>query len=158
MGVSEVLRKAAMGGFPGAMGDVMDNIRVLMGLDADVAGREVMAAVADAIDEESDGSMALPRDVDGDVIRPDSVVRVRDHAGRWSGPEPVAAITQVGCYVCIGGCLTHFWGNDCQVHAPTVEEVLREFGDWYAHTEGGCDEDGVIASYAKRLRLAGEDR
>ena len=40
---------------------------------------------------------------------------------------------------------------------PTVEDVLREFGDWYAHTKGGCDEDGIIAEYAKRLRLAGED-
>ena len=37
---------------------------------------------------------------------------------------------------------------------PTVEDVLREFGDWYAHTKGGCDEDGVIADFAKRLRLA----
>ena len=42
-------------------------------------------------------------------------------------------------------------------HAPTVEDVLREFGDWYAHVKGGCDEDGIITEYAKKLRLAGED-
>lgn len=36
---------------------------------------------------------------------------------------------------------------------PTVEDVLREFGDWYAHTKGGCDEDGIIAEYAAKLRL-----
>lgn len=42
-------------------------------------------------------------------------------------------------------------------HAPTVEDVLREFGDWYAHTKGGCDEDGIIAEYAAKLRLAEED-
>ena len=38
-------------------------------------------------------------------------------------------------------------------HAPTVEDVLREFGDWYAHTKGGCDEDGIIAEYAAKLQL-----
>ena len=42
-------------------------------------------------------------------------------------------------------------------HAPTVEDVLREFGDWYAHTKGGCDEDGIIAEFAAKLRLAGEE-
>ena len=41
-------------------------------------------------------------------------------------------------------------------HAPTVEDVLREFGEWYAHTKGGCDEDGIIAEYAAKLRLAEE--
>lgn len=41
-------------------------------------------------------------------------------------------------------------------HEPTVEDVLREFGDWYAHTKGGCDEDGIIAEYAAKLRLAGD--
>ena len=42
-------------------------------------------------------------------------------------------------------------------HAQTVEDVLREFGDWYAHTKGGCDEDGILAEYAAKLRLAEED-
>ena len=42
-------------------------------------------------------------------------------------------------------------------HAPTVEDVLREFGDWYAHTKGGCDEEAIIAEYAAKLRLAGGD-
>lgn len=41
-------------------------------------------------------------------------------------------------------------------HAPTVEDVLREFGDWYVHTKGGCDEDGILAEYAAKLRLAGD--
>ena len=38
-------------------------------------------------------------------------------------------------------------------HEPTVEDVLREFGDWYVHTKGGCDEDGIIAEYAAKLQL-----
>lgn len=42
-------------------------------------------------------------------------------------------------------------------HAPTVEDVLLEFGEWYTHTKGGCDEDSIIAEYAAKLRLAEED-
>lgn len=42
-------------------------------------------------------------------------------------------------------------------HAPTVEDVLREFGDWYTFTRGGCDEDAIIAEYAAKFRLTGED-
>lgn len=38
-------------------------------------------------------------------------------------------------------------------HVPTVEDVLREFGDWYTHTKGGCDEDSIIAEYAAKLQL-----
>lgn len=38
-------------------------------------------------------------------------------------------------------------------HALTVEDVLIEFGEWYAHTKGGCDEDGIIAEYAAKLQL-----
>ncbi len=34
----------------------------------------------------------------------------------------------------------------------TVEDVLREFGDWYAHTKGGCDEDTVMSEYAAEIR------
>lgn len=37
-------------------------------------------------------------------------------------------------------------------HEPTIEDVLQEFGDWYAYTKGGCDEDGIIAEYADKLR------
>ena len=37
-------------------------------------------------------------------------------------------------------------------------EKLREFGDWYAHTKGGCDEDTVLTEYAAEIReLLGVD-
>ncbi len=39
---------------------------------------------------------------------------------------------------------------------PTVEELLQEFGDWYAYTKGGCDEDGIVAEYAEKIREACE--
>lgn len=45
-----------------------------------------------------------------------------------------------------------FYSNTRHYHAPTVEDVLREFGDWYAHVKGGCDEDGIIAEYAAKVR------
>lgn len=53
-------------------------------------------------------------------------------------------------------CTAHPIPDCCHHHATTVEDVLREFGDWYAYTKGGCDEDGIIAEYAQRLRLAGD--
>lgn len=37
----------------------------------------------------------------------------------------------------------------------TVEDVLKEFGDWYKHVAGGCDEPGIIAEYADELRGMG---
>lgn len=53
------------------------------------------------------------------------------------------------------------WAADEVRHVKqrTVEDVLREFGDWYVHVKGGCDEPGVIADYAAELRdLMGVDR
>ena len=37
-------------------------------------------------------------------------------------------------------------------HAPTVEDVLRECCDAYAHVEGTDSEDETIAKYAAKLR------
>ena len=40
---------------------------------------------------------------------------------------------------------------------PAVEGLLREFGDWYAHTKGGCDEESIIAEYAAKFELKEEN-
>ena len=44
-------------------------------------------------------------------------------------------------------------------HAPTVEDVLREFGDKVCNSghQWGLDAAGTIAEYSAKLRLAGED-
>lgn len=43
-------------------------------------------------------------------------------------------------------------GSMRHVKPRTLEDVLREFGDWYAHTKGGCDEDTVMTEYAAEIR------
>ena len=121
--------------------------------------RAVMSAMNDALYHANDESMAelgwvrLPKDADGEVIHIGDVMWQKDR------------ITKRACkaimgdaYVMLDGIqgavyakgLTHY-------HATTVEDVLREFGDWYAHTKGGCDEDGIIAEYAAKLRLAKDE-
>jgi len=42
----------------------------------------------------------------------------------------------------------------CHVKPDPVKELLEEFGDWYKHVAGGCDEPGVIDEYADRIREA----
>lgn len=41
-------------------------------------------------------------------------------------------------------------------HAPTVEDVLREFFSRYVTTKPKDEDDAILAEYAKRLTLAGE--
>lgn len=40
---------------------------------------------------------------------------------------------------------------------PTVEDVLREFFSRYVTTKPKDEDDAIIAEYAAKLRLAGED-
>lgn len=42
-------------------------------------------------------------------------------------------------------------------HAPTVEDVLREFYSRYCITKPKKEDDAIIAEYAAKLRLAGDD-
>lgn len=41
-------------------------------------------------------------------------------------------------------------------HAPTVEDVLREFFSRYVTTKSKDEDDAIIAEYATKLRLAGD--
>lgn len=90
------------------------------------------------------GWIKLPVDADGEYIRIGDVMDkgkvtcIRDCGKGWE-------VILNSLYTYDAPSLRH--------HEPTVEDVLREFGDWYAHTKGGCDEDGIIAEYAAKLKL-----
>ena len=109
----------------------------------------------DAMEEH--GWIRLPLDADGVPIR---IGDVLDEIAVATYPFVPAKV--VGYHECCGEVLP-IVENDgefqvipekvCHYHAPTVEDVLREFGDWYAHVKGGCDEDGIIAEYAAKLLL-----
>lgn len=137
--------------------------------------REKLDAIADRIDAEHERAMAaaalitgvpitdehmaehgwirLPVDADGeyihfgDVMEMDGDSELREVVGFYE--EGFLAWLNGRFVPCVANLYRHH-------HAPTVEDVLREFGDWYAHTKGGCDEDGIVAEYAAKLRLAGE--
>ena len=103
----------------------------------------------------------LPVDADGETIHVGDVMEWV----RYKDDDPTIVRTVSG----IGNGVFFAWSDEQgryaqyearayrHYHAPTVEDVLREFGDWYAHTKGGCDEDGIIAEYAAKLRLAEEE-
>ena len=104
------------------------------------------------------GWVRLPKDADGVPIRVGDVMEGEKIGGGFGEPFEVVG------YIMSNGELEPMDKHKCprkrkyshHYHEPTVEDVLREFGDWYAHTKGGCDEDGIIAEYAAKLRLAGE--
>ena len=103
--------------------------------------------------------VALPLDADGESIRVGERVQLIGN-----DPSTVSHMNLADdgwrVYVKYDGGLGTGNGEPKYIrhyHKPTVEDVLREFGDWYAHTKGGCDEDGIVAEYAAKLRLAGED-
>lgn len=86
----------------------------------------------------------LPVDADGEVI----------HIGDVMDKGKVTCIRDCGKgWEVILNSLYTYDAPSLHHHEPTVEDVLREFGDWYAHTKGGCDEDAIVAEYAAKLKL-----
>ena len=116
----------------------------------DAAHRSALEKLASRLDESEDGWVRLPVDADGVPIRVGDVLT--------HGTVGCIRLTTKGWEIVVGynGGSGVFNPSAMNHRAPTVEDVLREFGDWYAHTKGGCDEDGIIAEYAARLRLAEE--
>ncbi len=94
---------------------------------------------------------ALPLDADGEPVRIGDVME-------WSDGE---AFDVIGI-----GAHTLFYADEHaeaqwteasdkhHYHAPTVEDVLREFAD---EVQRCCDTEDTIAEYAAKLLLAGED-
>lgn len=96
----------------------------------------------------------LPKDADDVPIHVGDEVKDVDYDGHASVFD--MHIATDGWWVCAGG-VCRRPDSYRHYHAPTVEDVLLEFGEWYTHTKGGCDEDNIIAEYAAKLRLAEED-
>ena len=131
--------------------------------------RAVMSAMNDALYHANDESMAelgwvrLPKDADGvpfrigdkvdsDHYEDGTVTGIQFYKIYNGGIRTLIAVRPDRWDVA----MWHTPDEYRHYHEPTVEDVLREFGDWYAHTKGGCDEDAIIAEYAAKLRLAGE--
>lgn len=120
-----------------------------------------LIGIADSIDAEhqkairelnnlADASVLLPVDADGvtwnvgDRDEDDNtVIELKLTSSGW-------------CVITDGGL---FYRPDIHRHhhAPTVEDVLREFYSRYCITKPKKEDDAIIAEYAAKLRLAGDD-
>ena len=101
------------------------------------------------------GWMRLPKDADGEYIHIGDVM----DGTCPSGKHVNGTVNAIGDGV--------FWLSNVQFslkpdymhhhNAPTVEDVLREFGDKYCDVSLGSDaESELFAEYAAKLRLAGD--
>lgn len=124
---------------------------------AEVRDRDYRNGVEDGeMAAERDGWVRLPVDADGvpihvgDVLdgysKTIEVVELRTGRSGW------VLISRDGNAYADCAAFTHH-------HAPTVEDVLREFADRVCNSghQWGLDAADTIAEYAARLRLAGED-
>lgn len=121
------------------------------------AERDSMAAALDAAQGEHDFApeshyVMLPKDADGVPIHVGDWI-----TGRWNAKAKVVAVTSDdvywwepdGCHWCHAFEVRHY-------HAPTVEDVLREFVAEFNRDDSElCDEE-IIERFAAKLRLAGD--
>ena len=133
-----------------------------------------ITAIADRIDAEHESKVAevasgwdywesthieLPKDADGEYIHIGDEVETIDFGtveveGFVHHAVAFYSYSKQPAYLCTTP------ANLCHHHAPTVEDVLREFADEvYADADNEIrDRDFLCAKYAKRLTLAeGED-
>lgn len=78
--------------------------------------------------------------------------------GGWCGPFEVVRIDFNGHdWVAYEDAKTGHLLSKCRhYHAPTVEDVLREFFSRYVTTKPKDEDDAIIAEYAAKLRLVGD--
>ena len=115
------------------------------GVEFDAALKRLEAEIAERF-------MELPVDADGEPIH------VGDRMIHGSGDEVYAfALGDDKAYFTDNHANVYHAYKCRHVHPPTVDGLLREFGDWYAHTKGGCDKESIIAEYAAKFELKEEN-
>lgn len=158
---------------------ITDELREYIGL-GDGTVQCAIRAIADRIDERyhrdmataqqvginegedaamRDGWVELPKDADGVPIH------VGDELCGYGRPNGGVFCKAVNEHMVLVGekddgyKMWLLWdGSECRHHhEPTVEDVLREFFSRYVTTKPKDEDDAIIAEYAAKLRLAGED-
>ena len=139
-----------------------------------VGGLTELTNIADRIDAEHESKVGctadewdywesthveLPKDADGEYIHVGERVQLIGN-----DPSTVSHMSLAGdgwrVYVKYDGgigtgsgepkCIRHY-------HTPTVEDVLREFGIEWEYEQHSEDRAALLAEYAAKLRLAGDD-
>ena len=128
--------------------------------------RAVMSVMNDALYHANDENMAelgwvrLPKDADGKYIHVGDMLEITHGFGTKDCGEVTDIHLQSGkCAVSIGfgdeEGVTAYPEDYRHYHAPTVEDVLREFGKAWVEWEDGSPYD-PIAKFSAKLRLAGD--
>lgn len=107
--------------------------------------------LADEIQAEIDERfMELPIDADGVPWTLETESFVDDTGAKvvFSGLE----VDYAGRWKIRSNCVLHDPSSCRHIKPDPLKELLREYGDWYKHTAGGCDEPGVTDEYADRIR------
>ena len=106
------------------------------------------------------GYVELPKDADGEYIHIGDVMEWIDLEGKVSVTCTAEAVG-VDAFIAWDKANGRY-AQKCATayrhyHAPTVEDVLREFFSRYVTTKPKDEDDAILAEYAAKLRLAGED-
>ena len=123
-------------------------------------GHDAWAAIDRSDEMAEHGWVRLPKDADGEYIRVGDVMRLgsveRDLTVLGFG-VPDASGHDYGVYVLDGDEYT--WYNAIflrHYHAPTVEDVLTEFGIDWEHESDCEDRAALLKEYAAKLQLREE--
>ena len=144
----------------GAMRSI-DNLReyALTAASVNATTRAVLAGYVDEIEREVADMVPLPLDADGEPIHVGDVME-------WmaGGTFEVVGIGNGGTLYYLDtyddGTVGVEWtaaGDKRHHHAPTVEDVLREFADAWTEWKDGAAMMNPVETFAAKLRLAGEE-
>ena len=103
----------------------------------------------------ADGWVRLPVDADGEYIHVGDVMETDNGIREVDVLQKSSRKWSIGLVPVGGGAFS--WRDAetlCHHHAPTVEDVLREFFSRYVTTKPKEEDDAIIAEYAAKLRLA----
>ena len=124
-----------------ACDDAWDN-----GYEADYLGIEKWLTEHPQVMEHH-GWIRLPKDADGEYIHIGDVMAYADN----TKPMAVTALVPPAVFLTENG---PRYADMCRhYHAPTVEDVLREFGIDWEHESDCEDRAALLAEYAAKLRL-----
>jgi len=139
----------------------IDNLReyALTAASVNATTRAVLAGYVDEIEREVADMVPLPLDADGEPIHVGDVME-------WmaGGTFEVVGIGNGGTLYYLDtyddGTVGVEWtaaGDKRHHHAPTVEDVLREFADAWTEWKDGAAMMNPVETFAAKLRLAGEE-
>ena len=137
----------------------IDNLReyALTAASVNATTRAVLAGYIDGIEREVADMVPLPVDADGVTIHVGDVME-------WPYGNGEFRVNGIGGNTLFyidkdsGECEWTAAGDKRHHHTPTVEDVLREFWSDVDLAVADCgDPSSIIAEYAAKLRLAGED-